>query len=147
MGRSKKYNENFTTGKDDKFIMLYNHMVTSDAFLNLPASAVKIYIFCRNQATSNKGRANLKQYLNENADLLGKIDQEKQEYIEEHMKGNYFVLPAKHLEEIYKVKRQNGCRALKQLQDEGFIEIVSNGKHQKKQNLYRFSDGWKSRNK
>ena len=131
-------------GEKDKFSKIYNSLIVSDAFQDMPPTAKVVYLYCRNQAHSKTGIENLTAYLYETAKMLGYDEKQTAKFLSKYKDGYiYFTFPAKHAEELYNLDRRNLGKYLKILSDYGFIETVSCGKHQKRQNLYKFSDAWK----
>lgn len=133
MSRKKSYKSDFfaSTGADDRFAMVYDGMLSSDAFKHLSCGLRLFYIACRVQARSKQGTS-----------CLYKHGQESGTVYDEHC----FVFPASHMQR-YGYHRANGNKLLQALIEKGFIEKVESNKARFKVSVYRFSSRWKTESK
>lgn len=115
-------------GRYDNYGRLYVSMFESEKFQNMSINARLLYVICRVQAASQDGKACLFRHGEEH---------ERHYDITRH-----FVFPAKHKERFGIKDRRNANRWIKELIDNGFIEIVENNQKQRKVTVYAFSDKW-----
>ena len=126
--KRKKYTDIYgSNAVNDNYGTLFESMVTSDKYEQMPLALKHLYTLCRVQAQSEKGKRALYQYCKtENREV----------------RSNFFVFPSKHME-MYGLDRSNTYKLFPKLADAGFIEIIENNKNRKGMNLYAFSDKWK----
>lgn len=138
MGKNKKYIPSAPkywesdTGKNDNFGRVHESLVKSHAYQKLKPQEKVFYLLCRVQAETETGRQC----------LYNAINEQKLDLQDTGNPHKYFVFPASHMDE-YGIDRYGGCRALKALENAGFIKVVANNKHRFKVNVYEFSDEWK----
>lgn len=133
MSRKKTYKVDFnaSTGGDDRFGVVYDGMMSSDAFKKLSCGLRLFYIACRVQAKSKQGTS-----------CLYKHGQESGTVYDE----NCFVFPASHLQR-YGYDRSDGNKYLRGLIAAGFIKKVESNKSRFKVSVYRFSSQWRTDSK
>jgi hypothetical protein len=119
---------NVTGEKQDNFACVYEGLVKHEKFLSLPLSTRATYIICCVHMKSKEGRSNLYMACKEN-DI--------------NPMNTMFVFPAKHMKQYGIKNRQQGYKALKELEQNGFIEVVAKNRHRHKQNIYKLSKKWK----
>lgn len=138
MAKKKRQRDTTASTKDnDKFIMLYNSLLTSKAYQELTPTAKVVYLYCRNQASCERGRANLYKYAEREAEIF-----QDNNLIAKYMSGKYFTMPEKHTKEVYGMAKSNMKRYLDELIKHGFIKRIKSNEKTWKQNLYCFSDEW-----
>lgn len=115
-------------GTHETFATVYDSMLTSEQFKRLSPTAKYLYVACRNQLTSKRGRETLFNHGKE---------------FEIVYPDNCFVFPAKHLKEYGFTDRSNGTKYLNELEQAGFIRKYECNKHCKKVNVYQFTSKWR----
>ena len=104
---------------DNKFVRLFNGMLTNECVLNLPTTAFRLYTYMKLQFS--------------NQQIVSGYDK------------RCFYFPQGLWKDTYKLYT-NGkqfSRDLHRLVDAGLIEIVLSGKNTRTPSIYRFSDKWK----
>ncbi len=136
MSRKKSFKPDYNAclgiNDHENFGTFYESMAKSEAFKNLSNPAKQLYVLCRVQQKSSKGRSCLHEYA-------------RKEGIA-RFPDSCFVFPAKQQEE-YGLTRTNTARYFKELMESGFIGLYQGNKHRYKINIYRFISDWKQKNK
>lgn len=128
--KKQRYNDkNASFSHNDTFGTIFDGMLKHKTFQRLSPSSKVLYVCCRNQAQSVKGKTCLYQH--------------GQEYGILYDHNNDFVFPAKHLRE-YGIDRTNATKYFNELIDAGFLIRKEKNNHRFKVNVYSFSDGWKN---
>ena len=115
-------------GKYNSYGTMFESMCESKAFQNLSASAKNLYMLCRVQAHTNKGKSCLYKHKSENG------------FEYNHEKD--FVFPASHLIR-FGVDRSNARKIFNELIKAGFLTKREENNKIHKVNVYSFSDKWK----
>lgn len=134
MSRSKSKTENdpltsFT--KRDNYTPIYEGAYTHERFKKLNQSARNLYTCCQLQRWSKKGRDHLYKFNRQNGKNYS------------HEQG-YFTMPAKRIKEFGLDVGTCHRRAFKELEENGFIEVIENNRLRHKENIYKLSTKWKN---
>lgn len=128
----------------EPFKAIYSSLVLSSEFQKLPHAIQHFYFILRAHTPSELCQQNLWRYKTELMKLYGlKNEYELIEHLDFPPKELCFVFPGKHAE-VYGYGKTVSCKYLNHLTATGFIEKVICGKKQRKQNLYAFSDKWRT---
>lgn len=124
---------------NSKWAMIHGDLMKSQAFLALSRQEQLFYIVCRVNATDGTGRKALQHISEETARAR---NEDVDSFVQERMSGDYFVMPAKQVEE-YGYTRQRAYKLMQGLIEAGFVDRVESNGNQWKINVYRFSNRWK----
>lgn len=130
-GKKQAYKPDYFASKGgthETFGMIYDSLMKSEQFKELPLYARYIYVACRNQINSKSCRETLYNHGKESG-----ID----------YPDNCFVFPAKQQKEYGFNDRSNFSKGMKELIEAGFIKLYENNRYTWNVNVYQFSSAWK----
>ena len=144
MKRRKNKPPEWATLSGKSFTRIYSDLISSEAFKALGAATKALYIACAVHQTTKECKQCLVAALSERVYAKGGTDADVENALK--WEKGLFVFPEKQARK-YGWTHNNISRGMKELVDSGFVEIVQAGKHQRKVNIYKFSDKWKSKTK
>lgn len=131
MSKKKTENDPLTSfSQRENYAPIYEGLMTHKSFIKLNQSAKLLCIACQIQRKSKKGRDHLSKFNRQNGKNY------------DHEKG-YFTMPAKRLKEFGLDVGTCHKRAFKELEENGFIEVIENNRLRHKENIYKLSAKWK----
>lgn len=113
---------------------IYISMLMSQAWHNLTGKQKELYLYCKAQYYGEK--KNLSEHITiQEKELKGSVNIEKR-----------FTMNKSKWCDIYGIYSENGKRHfykdMQALIDNGFVEIIQNGKTNRTKNIYEFSSKW-----
>ena len=130
--KSKVPNDPFTSFlQRENYAPIYEGLMTHERFIKLNQSAKLLYIACQIQRRSKKGRDHLNKFNRQNGTNYN------------HEQG-YFTMTVKRIKEFGLDVGTCHRRAFKELEENGFIEVIENNRLRHKENIYKLSTKWKN---